>query len=105
MLHRTRYRSLGEQSVITKGALLEEILFLFLRTIAGAVAWVLVDFLIHTVFYHIGWLVCKTFTLGKYPSKTPCESGLGKSYLDPKNLVPVIGCLSMIISILIANII
>jgi len=34
-----------------------------------AIGWILAEVLFNFVFYWIGWPVCKTVTLGKYPQK------------------------------------
>jgi hypothetical protein len=43
------------------------LLFWFVRTL-------IIEILFYTIFYWIGWAVCKVFTFGKYPQSMPSSN-------------------------------
>jgi phosphotransferase system glucose/maltose/N-acetylglucosamine-specific IIC component len=50
------------------------LLLWFVRTL-------IIEILFYTIFYWIGWAVCKVFTLGKYPQSMPSSNDKKKSTL------------------------
>lgn len=65
------------------------LLFWFVRTL-------IIDILFYTVFYWIGWGVCKVFTFGKYP-----HSFVSSNHKEKRTLIFLVG-MAVSIAIFIA---
>ncbi len=78
---------------------MEEIIILVFRTVFGALIWLLVDFLVYTVLYIIGWCSCKLVTFGYYPRHGIREICALDNYIYTQSLISFYGFSSVCVII------
>ncbi|NOI54456.1 hypothetical protein EDB62_104151 [Vibrio crassostreae] len=67
---------------------MEEVIVAYFRALSSFFRYLFQSILIEFIGYGSGWIVCKVFTLGRFPSLTPTEKErTGISYIGAISIV------------------